>query len=277
MRLENDFSKTKNIEFDLLLEGIYQQYGYDFRKYARSSLMRRIEICLEKENLKTISGLLEKILHDPKSMSIVLDHMTINVSGFFRDPKFFAFFRQRIVPILKTYPFIRIWFAGCSSGEEVYSFAILLHEEDIYKRCKLYATDINMLGLKRAERAIYQIGDIKKYTQNYIKAGGKKYFSDYYSAKYENVIFKDFLKKNMIFSHHNLVTDSSFNEFNLIICRNVMIYFNKDLKEQIHGLLYNSLCNFGILGLGDKESLEFSFYKDKYEQLDNREKIYRKK
>ena len=194
----------------------------------------------------------------------------------FRDPSFYLELRKNIVPILKTYPFIRIWHAGCSTGEEVYSLAILLKEEEIYDRCRIYATDMNEEVLKKASEAIYPLSNMKDYTTNYLQAGGTQSFSDYYTAQYDRAHFSADLKKNIVFSHHNLATDESFNEFNLILCRNVMIYFNRQLQERVHKLIYESLAILGILGLGDKENIKFTNCELFYEVLNNKEKLYRK-
>lgn len=202
--------------------------------------------------------------------------ISINVTAMFRDPSLYVTLREKVVPILRTYPYLRVWHAGCSSGEEVYSTAILLQEEGLYERCKIYATDINGAVLDRARAGIFSLAAMQDYTTNYVQAGGRHPFSEYYTAKYENAIFSPLLKKNIVFAEHNLVTDGSFNEFNLILCRNVMIYFNKDLQDRVHRLLYESLGNLGYLSLGSKESLKFATLEDRYEVVDTRDKVYRK-
>jgi chemotaxis protein methyltransferase CheR len=194
----------------------------------------------------------------------------------FRDPNFYKAFRERVVPLLRTYPYIRLWHAGCATGEEVYSMAILLQEEGLYDRSRIYATDINEVVLARAKEGIFPLDRMQEYTENYIAAGGKRAFSDYYTAKYGGALFNASLTKNVVFSLHNLVTDRSFAEFNVILCRNVLIYFDKSLQAHVHGLFYDSLANFGILVLGSKESLRFSPYEDRYEQINGPEKIFRK-
>jgi chemotaxis protein methyltransferase CheR len=270
---DEDLEKT---EISLLLEGIYHHNGYDFRNYAYSSIKRRIWHRIHCEKLDHISQLLEKVLHDPACLKRLFEDFSINVTEMFRDPSFFLSFRKNVVPILKTYPFIRIWHAGCSTGEEVYSMAILLTEEGLYDKSRIYATDINHEVLSVAEAGIYAMGRMKLFTKNYHEAGGTQEFSKYYTAKYNGVKFYKHLTKNIVFAQHNLATDQSFNEFNVIICRNVMIYFDKILQNRVHALFYDSLSHFGILGLGNKETIAFTEYADSYEVVDLREKIYRR-
>lgn len=266
----------EDIEIQLLLEGVYRYYGYDFRNYAQSSLRRRIRSILRLEELTSISALQDKILHDYSSLERFLLGLTVNVTSMFRNPSFFLTFRKQVIPLLRTYPFIRIWHAGCSTGQEVYSLAILLQEEGLYHRCRIYATDANELVLQQAKSGIYPLGLMQEYTLLYLKAGGRLSFSEYYTAAYDNAIFRSHLKENIIFSQHNLVTDSSFNEFNVILCRNVLIYFNQELQKRVHQLLYDSLCKFGVLGLGRQESLKFTPHEKYYEELERGERIYRR-
>lgn len=266
----------EDIEVQLLLEGIYRYYGFDFRDYAPSSVKRRIRKILAAEALPTISALQDHLLHDPACLERFLLGLTVNVTSMFRDPSFFVSFRETIVPLLRTYPFIRIWHAGCSTGQEVYSMAILLQEEGLYHRCRIYATDTNELVLQKAKQGIYPIDLMQAYTQLYLKAGGTRSFSEYYTAGYGNAIFRSSLKENMVFSQHNLATDSSFNEFNVILCRNVLIYFNRTLQQRVHQLFYDSLCSFGILGLGRRESLKLSPYEPCYEEIVKGERLYRR-
>jgi chemotaxis protein methyltransferase CheR len=268
--------QLEDIEIQLLLEGIHRYYGFDFRNYALASLKRRIWNIIRAEGLTTISGLQEKVLHNPESMERFLCSLSVNVTTMFRDPNFFLTFRQKVVPILRTYPFIRVWHAGCSTGEEVYSLAILLHEEGLYHRCRLYATDINEMVLKKAKAGIYPLEAMQDYTQQYLQAGGKKAFSEYYTAAYDHAIFSSSLKENMVFSQHNLATDNSFNEFHIIFCRNVLIYFNKSLQERVINLFHESLVQFGILGLGRQETLRFTPHEQDYEELEGGEKLYRR-
>ncbi len=271
-----DLTEREAIEADLLLEGVHRMYGYDFRNYARPSLLRRIWHYAHSENLSTISQLQDKVLHDRASFERMVQNLSIPVTEMFRDPELFRTFRREVVPILRTYPYIRIWHAGCSTGEEVYSMAILLHEEGLYDKARIYATDMNDRSLQQAKEGIYGIDKMKLYTKNYLEAGGTQSFSDYYTAKYNSAMLQPYLRKNIIFAEHNLATDRSFNEFNVIFCRNVMIYFNDTLRDQVHGLFYESLSRFGLLVLGAKESIHFTQFSDCYEPLDRVEKIYRK-
>jgi chemotaxis protein methyltransferase CheR len=264
------------LEIRLLLEGVFHRYGYDFREYARASLRRRIENVIRAEGLTTISGLQEKVLHDPACMERLLLALTVNVTSMFRDPEFFRTFRQNVVPHLRTYPFIRIWHAGSSTGEEVYSMAILLQEEGLYDRCRIYATDMNQEVLRRARDGVFSLACMDQYAANYRRSGGKKDLSAYYTSGYGSAIFRSSLKENIIFAQHNLAADGSFNEFNVILCRNVMIYFQRPLQERVHTLLYGSLAMFGVLGLGSKESLQLTPHQRDYEPLDCGTKLYRR-
>lgn len=266
----------EDIEIQLLLEGIYRYYGFDFRNYAPSSLKRRVHRIMQSEEITHISALQERILHDVDYLERFLLGLTVHVTSMFRDPSFFISFRQRVIPLLRTYPFIRIWHAGCSTGQEVYSMAILLQEEGLYHRCRIYATDMNESVLQQARSGIYSLRLMQEYTQLYLKAGGKRSFSEYYTAAYESAIFRSFLKENIVFSPHNLATDHSFNEFNVILCRNVLIYFNPTLQKRVHQLFYDSLCPFGILGLGRQETLKLTAFEQHYEELDRGDRIYRR-
>ena len=268
--------ELERIEIELLLEGIYRNYGFDFRSYAYASIRRRLWKRIEAEGLPTVSALQARVLHEPQLMERLLLDLSINVTAMFRDPGFYQAFRTHVVPILRTYPFIRLWHAGCATGEEVFSMAILLQEEGLYERSRIYATDINEVVLQKAKEGIFPLDRMQEYTENYIAAGGKRAFSDYYLAKYGGAIFDDSLSKNVVFSLHNLVTDRSFAEFNVILCRNVLIYFDKTLQARVHGLFYDSLAMFGVLVLGSKESLRFSPHEERYDQINGPEKIYRK-
>src|SRR5689334_16550275 len=212
-----DHSEREAIEIHLLLEGIYQLYGFDFRDYALASLRRRIWNMARAENLGTISALQERVLHDPACMERFLLSLSVHVTAMFRDPHFYVLFRERVVPLLQTYPFIRIWHAGCSTGEEVYSMAILLHEEGLYERCRIYATDISEAVLRQARGGIFRLDRIQEYTSNHLKAGGKRSFSEYYTAAYDSAIFDPALQRNVVFSPHSLAQDGPFNEFNVIL------------------------------------------------------------
>jgi chemotaxis protein methyltransferase CheR len=268
--------ELETIEIQLLLEALYRYYGFDFRDYALASLKRRIWNAIRSEGLNSVSGLQEKVLHDPACLERFLLGLSVHVTSMFRDPSFYLAFRRRVVPLLRTYPFIRIWHAGCSTGEEVYSMAILMYEEGLYHRCRIYATDMSEMVLRKAKAGVYPVKLMQEYTQQYLKAGGKQSFSEYYTAAYDNAIFRSSLRENIIFSQHNLATDGSFNEFNVIFCRNVLIYFNQSLQERVHKLLYGSLSRFGVLGLGRQESLKFTPHESQYEVLDKREKLYRR-
>ena len=267
---------VESLELDLLVEAVFRMYGYDFRDYARTSLRRRVANVMREEGVRTISALQERVLHDRTCWERLLNGISVNVSAMFRDPAFFLAFRQHAVPLLRTYPFIRIWQAGCSLGEEAYSLAILLEEEGIYDRALIYATDINETTLRQARDAIYPAELMQKYTQNYVQAGGQRSFSEYYTARYDLAILRPGLQRNIVFSQHNLVSDGPFNEFNVILCRNVMIYFNRTLQERTHALFHSSLGMFGVLGLGSRESLRFMPQERMYEPLAAAEKLYRR-
>jgi chemotaxis protein methyltransferase CheR len=264
------------IELGLLLEGVYRRYGFDFREYAPASLRRRVWRRAHAEGVSTISALQDRLLHDPACMERLLLDLSINVTAMFRDPTFYVAVREKVVPLLRTYPFTRIWVAGCSTGEEVYSLAILLLEEGVYERARIYATDINESVLDRARAGVFPLDKMREYTQNYIKAGGQRAFSEYYLAKYDGAQFQRSLVENVVFAQHNLVSDRSFNEFNVIVCRNVMIYFDRALQDRVHRLFYDSLAMFGVLALGAKESIRFSPFEDSYEDLDANERLYKK-
>lgn len=264
------------IEIELLLEGIFRHYGFDFRNYASASLKRRIRHFMREENVPTISALQDKVLHDAACMERFLLALSINVTSVFRDPGFYLAFREKVVPWLRTYPFIRIWHAGCATGEEVYSMAILLKEEGLDERALLYATDMNEAVLARAADGIFPQDKMKGYAENYLKAGGKHSLADYCTTQYGHAIFQSGLKKNIVFAQHNLATDGSFNEFHVLLCRNVMIYFDRVLQARVHKLLYESLMPSGLLGLGDKETMRFSPHEGCYEEVDRSEKWYRR-
>jgi chemotaxis protein methyltransferase CheR len=266
----------EQLEIELLLEAIYRRYGVDFRQYAQASLRRRLYRRMHAEGLRTLSQLQDRLLHEAPCMERLLLDLSINVTSMFRDPSFYAAFRQKVVPVLRTYPFTRIWCAGCSTGEEVYSLAIVLHEEGLYEKTRLYATDINEHVLQSARKGVFPLDRMQQYTQNYIRGGGQGDFSSYYVAAYDNARFARSLTENVVFAPHNLAMDRSFNEFNAIVCRNVMIYFDKGLQDHVHGLFYESLATFGVLALGHKESIGFTRFADRYEEIDSDERIYRK-
>lgn len=266
----------EDIEIDLLLDGLYRAHGFDFRDYSRASIKRRILALLHDEKLATVSAFQNKVLHDAACLQRLLLGLSVHATEMFRDPSFYLTFRKQVVPLLRTYPTVQIWIAGCSTGEEVYSLAILLQEERLYQKCRIYATDLSPAVLRRAREGIFPLSAMRDYTANYQKAGGTRDFSDYYTAQYDSVIFSSALKSNVVFSEHNLATDGSFNEFQVIMCRNVMIYFNKDLQARVHNLLYESLSMFGVFGLGNKESLKFTPRAASYEHLNETDKLFRK-
>jgi chemotaxis protein methyltransferase CheR len=271
-----EVNNLEDIEIGLLLEALYRAYGFDFRDYSRSSIKRRILEIMRAENQVTVSAFQDRLLHDGACLDRFLLGLSVHATAMFRDPSFYLTFRQKVVPLLRTYPTVQIWVAGCSTGEEVYSLAILLQEERLYARCRIYATDISQAVLRKARDGIFPLAAMREYTNNYHQAGGANEFSDYYTAQYDNVIFSSALKSNVVFSEHNLATDGSFNEFQVILCRNVMIYFNKDLQARVHNLLYDSLSMFGVFGLGNKESLKFTPRAAFYEHLNDKDKLYRK-
>ena len=268
--------ELERIEIELLLEAVNRHYGFDFRGYALGSLRRRLWRQAAAEGVASISGLQEKVLHEPEAMERLLAGLSVNVTTMFRDPTFYVSFREQVVPLLRTYPFIRIWNAGCSTGEETYSLAILLEEEGLYDRARIYATDFNAEVLTQARSGMLPLDRMREYTQNYLTAGGTKEFSAYYSVESGSARLHERLSSNVVFAQHNLAADRSFNEFNVILCRNVLIYFGRDLQRKVHNLFYESLARFGVLALGQKETLRFTDVDDCYEELDPREKIYRR-
>jgi chemotaxis protein methyltransferase CheR len=264
-------------EISCLLEAIFQQYGYDFRQYARAHIARRLSNRMLLSNIRTPGALHERALHDSAFASQLLLDLSITVTEMFRDPAFYAAIREKVVPLLKTYSFIKIWHAGCSTGEEVYSMAILLQEENLYDRTTIYATDFNQVALDKAREGIFSTDAIREYTQNYQRSGGCESLGEYYTAQYNRVIMNRSLKKNIVWANHNLVTDQVFAEMHLIFCRNVLIYFDKELQNRVQGLFYKSLIPGGVLCLGSKESLRFSDYGDAYSEIDKKNRIFKKK
>ena len=268
---------VERIELDLLLEAVYRRYGFDFREYAPASLRRRVARRMRLEGVRTVSALQDLVLRDPAVMERLLLDLSINVTAMFRDPSFYSALRNRVLPELRTYPFTRIWVAGCSTGEEIYSLAILLEEEGRNDRTRIYGTDLNEAVLETARRGVFPMHKMQEYTQNYLRAGGTRAFSDYYVSAYDGAAFDRSLVRNVVFAQHNLVSDRSFNEFQLIVCRNVMIYFDRSLQNRVHDLFYGSLVRLGSLALGHKESIRFSPYTDRYQELDADERIYKKR
>ena len=266
---------VEELELDLLLEAIHRRYAYDFRGYARASLRRRMWHRAVLERVDTLSALQDRLLHDPAVMDRLLSDLSINVTEMFRDPGFHAALRERVFPLLRTYPFVRAWVAGCSTGEEVVSLAIGLRESGLLDRARIYATDIDADVLERARAGAFPLDRVQAYTQNYLRAGGQEAFSSYYTVRGGRAIFDPALLQRVVFAQHNLATDGSFNEFQLVLCRNVMIYFGRQLQDRVLGLFAESLGRFGILGLGRKESLAGTAVEDRFEVLDTREKLYR--
>lgn len=273
---EGEHGRLEELEIDLLLEAVHRRYGYDFRQYARGSVRRRLWRRVYSENLRTISALTDRLLHDPACMERLLRDLSINVTAMFRDPPFFQALREKVVPLLRTYPFIRVWNPGCSTGEETLSLAILLTEVGLYDRTRIYATDINAHVLEQARSGVLPLKNMRDNTENYLAAGGSRSFSEYYVSRYDGAQFSRALLENIVFAQHNLVSDRSFNEFHLIVCRNVMIYFDQPLQERVHGLFLDSLAPFGVLALGRKESLRFSTHESRYEVIDEDERLYRR-
>ena len=265
----------ENKLLEKLLTDIYNLYGYDFTQYSKASLQRRINSFYTKSKITDYAEFLEKLAYQPYFTNFI-EEITVNVTEMFRDPSFYKALKEKVIPVLATYPFIRVWHAGCSTGEEVYSLAILLKEAGILDKSLLYATDINESVIKNAKSGIFPIQIMKNYTENYVSAGGLADFSTYYQANYNLAKFDASLTKRMVFSTHNLVSDSSFNEFQLIICRNVLIYFNQELQDKVLQLFDKSLEKLGFLALGSKESLRFSIVADKYTQIDTKDKLWRK-
>jgi chemotaxis protein methyltransferase CheR len=268
--------ELERIEIDLLLEGVYRHYGIDFRGYAVSSLKRRLARRMREEGTATLSALQDKVLHDRDAMQRLLVALSISVTSMFRDPSFYRAFREKVVPILRTYPFVRLWNAGCATGEETFSLAIVLEEEGLLERTRIYATDFNASVVEHARSGEFSLARMKAYTQNYLDAGGTKEFSRYYTADGAVARFAPSLLENAVFAKHNLVSDGSFNEFHGILCRNVLIYFGRTLQERVHSLFHESLVNFGVLGLGHKETIRFTPLEHCYEAIDPREKLYRR-
>lgn len=265
------------IETKLLLETVYKKYGYDFTQYAEAHIKRRITNRMIMSGLKSVSQVHEHVLHDEVFASRLLQDLSITVTEMFRDPGFYKSLREQVIPVLKTYPFLKIWHAGCSTGEEAYSMAILLKEEGLYDRTTIYATDFNQQALNQAREGIFSNALMREYTVNYQLSGGKESFSSYYTSSYDRVIMNQSLKKNIVWANHNLVTDSVFAEVNMVLCRNVLIYFNRDLQNKVQRLFYDSLVNGGILCLGSKEGLRFTDLYEEYTELDKKQRIFKKK
>ena len=270
-------TEIESIEMALFLEAIFERYGYDFRCYARASIERRIRQLLQKSGCNTISEMIPKLLHNESFLEQLLQWFSITVTEMFRDPLMYRCIREQVVPLLKTYPFIKIWHAGCATGEEAYSLAILLKEEGLLNKATIFATDFNDFALDKAKYGIYDLDNIKQFTRNYQQAGGTRSFSEYYHAHYESMAINQSLKRNITFANHNLVTDSVFGDMHLILCRNVLIYFDKELKNRVLNLFSDSLVRGGYLCLGSKESLQFSDVQDHFKAIDEKWRIYQKR
>ena len=268
---------NERLEIRLLLEAIFLKYGYDFRDYSAAHTKRRLRHRLGISDFSDFSQMQHAVIHDEEFFNEVLLDLSINVTEMFRDPQFYVAVRDVLLPRLKTYPFIKVWHAGCSTGQEVYSMCILLEEEGMKDRAQIYATDFNTLVLDRAKAGIYPMDAVREYTANYQRAGGKRSFSDYYTADYDGVAIHPALKDRVLFSSHNLVTDGVFGEMNVILCRNVLIYFNRELQNKVLKLFYDSLVPGGYLCLGTKESLKFTDLAEAFEPVAGRERIYRKR
>ena len=264
------------IELGLLLDAIFQRYHYDFRQYAAASLKRRVMTALHHFGCETISRLQERVVREPKLFSDLLRFLTVQVSDLFRDPSYFRSLREKVVPYLRTYPSLKIWVAGCATGEEAYSLAILLAEEGLLDRTLIYATDINPESLRTAEAGVYDLDRFKRFSESYALAGGRASLSNYYTAGYSSAVFDRSLKKAILFSDHSLATDSAFAEVELASCRNVLIYFDRELQDRAIGVLYDSLCRKGFLGLGLKETLRFSAHAAAFSDFVREDRIYQR-
>ena len=267
---------TEKIEIDLLLEAIFKKYGYDFRHYSRASIERRVRQFLPKSGCQSIPEMIERLLRDEAFFTNMVRDFSITVTEMFRDPTVYASLRENVVPLLKTHPFIRIWHAGCATGEEAYSLAILLKETGLYDRATIFVTDFNDAALEKARNGVYTAEKIKEGTKNYLAAGGQHSFSDYYRARYDAVAVDSSLRKNMTFANYNLVTDGVFGEMHLILCRNVLIYFDRELQNRVFKLFSESLVHGGFLCLGTKETTDFSTSSLQFEAVDKKAKIYKK-
>lgn len=267
---------VEDLEIQLLLEALFQRYHYDFRRYARASIKRRLVQAREQLGFASLSALQEGLLHDPTTLPRLLNYLTVQVSEMFRDPAYFRALREKVLPHLRTYPSLKVWIAGCSQGEELYSLAILLREEGLHERTLFYATDINPAALEAAEAGVFPLEQLRKFTENHQKSGAKYSLSDYYTADYGRAVFDKTLRSHVVFSDHSLVTDAAFAEMHLISCRNVLIYFDRPLQDRAIGLFRDSLARKGFLGLGSKESLRFSSHAAAFADFVPEEKIFQR-
>lgn len=268
---------AEDIELELLIEALYRHYHYDFRGYSKSSMKRRLARAKESLRCDSLSQIQDRLFHDKQFLSQLLSYLTVSTTEMFRDPGYFRALRESVVPVLQTYPSLKVWIAGCSTGEEVYSMAILLHEAGLLQKTILYATDINPASLDRAQRGIYDVETVRKASQNYVASGGRKSLSDYYQAAYGAAQMDPALIRNVVFSDHSLSTDEVFSEVQFVSCRNVLIYFNRELQNRAFGLFHRSLVRGGFLGLGSKESLQFSEFKDQFAVVNREERVFRKR
>lgn len=275
--MKSDSAETEGIELQLLMEAIFQKYHYDFRDYSPASLKRRLLQARERFGCPTFSALQERVLHDSALLPQLLSYLTVQVSEMFRDPSFFRVLREEVVPHLRTYPSLKVWVAGCSNGEELYSLAILFREEGLEERTLFYATDINPAALRKAEAGVYDLDRLPLFTANHQRSGGKSSLSDYYTAAYGAAAFDKSLRKRTVFSDHTLASDAVFAEVHLVCCRNVLIYFNRELQNRAVGLFKDSLVRKGFLGLGSKESLHFSAHAADFSEFSRNERIYQKR
>ncbi len=267
---------VEDIEIQLLLEALYQCYHYDFRHYARASIKRRLVQARGQLGFASFSAMQAALLHDSSTLPRLLNYLTVQVSEMFRDPSYFLALREKVIPHLRTYPSLKVWVAGCSNGEELYSLSILFREEGLDQRTIFYATDINPDALRAAEAGVYPLDQIRKFTENHQKSGGRSSLLDYYTADYGRAVFDKSLRSHIVFSDHSLVTDAVFAEMHLISCRNVLIYFDRELQDRALGLFKDSLARKGFLGLGSKESLRFSAHADAFSNFVGEEKIYQR-
>ena len=269
--------KFVDIELQLLIDAIYQSYHYDFRSYAPASLKRRLLFATARLGCDTLSQLQHKLLHDPATFATLLNYLTVPVSEMFRDPEFFRLLREQVIPVLRTYPSLKIWIAGCSTGEEAYSLAILLREEELLERSLIYATDINAQSLQQAAAGVYEADRMAGFTANHRRSGARSSLSDYYTAAYGRAVLDKSFRKHIVFADHSLATDSVFAEVQLVLCRNVLIYFNRELQDRAIGLFHDALCRRGFLGIGSRESMRFSAHAAGFEPVDAVNRIFRKR
>lgn len=269
-----DRKEIENIEVDLLVEAIYRRYGHDFRDYSKSHMRRRIKQLVSRKGIDFVSGLIPEILHDEAMFENLLYELSITVTQMFRDPSVFRRLRQEVIPLLRTFPFIRVWVAGCATGEEAYSLAILMKEEGLFDRTTIFATDFNDAALEKAKAGVFPIDIVRKYSENYLQAGGAGSFADYYHARYDCAAIAPWLRQHLVFANHNLATDRVFSEMHLVFCRNVLIYFNSELQNRVLGLLTESLVRGGFLCLGPNEDIMFSNVRDFYRRVDEAARIF---